>query len=548
VTFAPTATGTRTGALTIADSAAGSPQTVPLTGTGANSVLNAAPAILNYGAQPVGTTSTSQPVTLSNPGGSSISVTGIQASGDFAQTNNCGASVAANSSCTVNVTFTPTASGTRNGSLTITDSASNSPQTVTLGGTGTAPVITVSSNTLTFSAQVLGSSSTSQPITVSNTGTASASITGIVASGDFSQTNNCGASLAASTSCTVNVVFTPTGTGTRTGTLTVADNAAGSPQTVSLTGTGANTVLNANPVTLSFAAQALGSTSVSQPVTVSNPGPTAISISGIQASGDFAQTNNCGTSVAATSSCTVNVSFTPTASGSRNGALTITDSASNSPQVVSLSGTGVTLTLNVSASSLSFPITVVGTASSSKSVTLSNSGSLPIILSNVQTTADFTQTNNCGASLNPGSSCVVTVAFQPTTFGTRPGSLMITDNATGSPQSVSLAGTGTIAQISSGWFLTFGSTTVGTSTNQIFAITNVGTVQLTVSSFSFAGPNPADYSQSNTCTTAPINPGGSCAVTVTFTPTATGSRLGILWITENGGASPLGLRLSGTGN
>jgi len=503
---------------------------------------------LNYSAQPVGTTSTSQPVTLSNPGGSSIAVTGIQASGDFAQTNNCGASVAANSSCTVNVTFTPTASGTRNGSLTITDSASNSPQTVTLGGSGTAPVIVVSSSTLTFPAQVLGSSSTSQPVTVSNTGTASAGITSIVASGDFSQTNNCGASLATSASCTVNVVFTPTGTGTRTGTLSITDNAAGSPQTVSLTGTGANTVLNVTPTTLGFAAQALGSTSVSQPVTVSNPGPTAISISGIQASGDFAQTNNCGSSVAASSSCTVNVSFTPTATGSRNGALTITDSASNSPQAVSFSGTGVTLTLNVSASSLSFPITVVGTASSSKPVTLSNSGSLPITLSNIQTTPDYTQTNNCGASINPGSSCVVNVAFQPTTFGSRSGSLMITDNATGSPQSVSLAGTGTIAQISSGWFVTFGSTAVGTSANQTFTITNVGTVSLTVSSLSFAGPNPADYSQSNTCTSAPINPGGSCAVTVTFTPTATGSRLGILWITENGGASPLGLRLSGTGN
>jgi len=223
--------------LSIVDNAAGSPQAVSLTGTGANSVLNPSSLTLTYAAQLVGSTSNSQPLTLTNPGSTAISVTTIQASGDFAQTNTCGPSVAVNSSCIVNVTFTPTASGTRNGTLTVTDTASNSAQTVSLTGTGTALVITLSSNALTFSAQGLGSTSAAQPVTVSNTGNAAASLSGITASGDFAQTNNCGASLAARTSCTVNVTFTPTASGTRTATLTITDNASGSPQTVSLTGT-----------------------------------------------------------------------------------------------------------------------------------------------------------------------------------------------------------------------------------------------------------------------------------------------------------------------
>jgi hypothetical protein len=547
VTFTPAATGTRTGSLSIADNAAGTPQLVSLTGTGANVVLGAAPAALTFTAQQVATTSALQPVTLSNSGPTAISVTSIQANGDYAQTNNCASSVAANSNCTVNVTFTPTASGSRSGTLTITDSAANSPQTVSLTGTGTAPVIGLSSNALTFPAQVLGSGSASQPVTVSNTGTAAASISSISASGDFAQTNNCGASLAVSTSCTVNVTFTPTATGTRTGSLSIADNAANSPQLVSLTGTGANVVLSAAPSALTFTAQAQGSTSASQPVTLSNSGPTAISVSGIQANGDFGQTNNCGTSLAPSTTCTVNITFTPTASGTRSGMLTITDSAANSPQTVSLTGTGVIPTLNLSTTSLYFGTVVVGTTSPALGVTLSNNGPVPVTVSSIQTTGQSSQTNNCGAAIAPGSSCFVSVTFQPTTPGGFPGSLLINDNAANSPQSVSFVGTGTIANVSIGWSLSFGTTPVATSLQQTFTITDVGAVPLTVSSISVSGANPGDFSQTNNCAAA-IAPGSSCSVTVTFTPTATGLRRAVLLVNENGGGGTLGIRITGTGN
>ncbi len=147
------------GSLTIASNASATPATVSLTGTGVVVTLAASPGGLTYVAQQVGTASASQPVTLSNPGGASISVSGIQASGDFAQTNNCGASVAANSSCTVNVTFTPTASGSRTGTLTITDAASNSPQSVSLTGSGIAPTLSLSTTSLYFGTKVVGTSS-----------------------------------------------------------------------------------------------------------------------------------------------------------------------------------------------------------------------------------------------------------------------------------------------------------------------------------------------------------------------------------------------------
>jgi hypothetical protein len=169
----------------------------------------------------------------------------MTASGDFAQTNNCGSSLAMNTSCTINVTFTPTAAGTRTGTLSATDNASGSPQTVSLSGTGQSvgtPGASLSPASRTFAAQNVGTTSSPQAVTLTNNGTATLSIASMTASGDFAQTNNCGSSLAMNTSCTINVTFTPTAAGTRTGTLSATDNASGSPQTVSLTGTG-------NPVT-----------------------------------------------------------------------------------------------------------------------------------------------------------------------------------------------------------------------------------------------------------------------------------------------------------
>src|SRR5574340_386927 len=148
VTFKPTVGGTRTGTLTVNDNAAPSPQTAGLTGTGNASGVNLLPTSLTFSSQVVGTSSPSQGLTLSNSLSttvtiSSIVITGANA-GDFSQTNNCGTSVAAGANCTISVTFKPTATGTRNASLTVTESSPNAFQTVILTGTGISPVVTLS--------------------------------------------------------------------------------------------------------------------------------------------------------------------------------------------------------------------------------------------------------------------------------------------------------------------------------------------------------------------------------------------------------------------
>ena len=256
VAFNPIAPGPDIGALTITDSAAGSPQIVLLTGAGvAAPVASLSTTTLTFPTTTVAATSPAQTITITNTGGAGLTISNVTATGNFAQTNNCPTSLAGGSSCSVSVTFTPTAPGNLYGTVVITDNAANSPQTVTLSGVGAAaPVVSLSATSLTFTSQALGSTSAPQTITMTNTGTAALTISSITVTGDFAELNTCGSGLAPAASCAINVTFTPTATGSRTGLLTITDNAAGSPQVVNLGGGGAGFLLSGTPTTSSVIA------------------------------------------------------------------------------------------------------------------------------------------------------------------------------------------------------------------------------------------------------------------------------------------------------
>ena len=200
-------------------------------------VLN--PTSINFGNQTVGGGNEGVLVNLTNTGNatltiSSIAITGADSS-DFSQHNLCGSSLAPGGNCTITVTFSPTTTGVRTASLNVTDNAPGSPQTVSLTGTGIAPVVQLSPASLTFATQLVGTSSSSQTVTLTNTGTATLNVSTISFTGqdpaDFLQTNTCGTILAVGASCSISVVFHPLTRGLRTAALSVSDNAAGSPQT-----------------------------------------------------------------------------------------------------------------------------------------------------------------------------------------------------------------------------------------------------------------------------------------------------------------------------
>jgi phospholipase C len=344
VSFVPASAGKATGVLQLIDSDFGSPQSIALSGTGVASTVTASPNVLQYGEVVVGSTGTAQAVTLTNNGSTALAISGITTNGDFAQTNNCGASVATLSSCKITVTFSPTAAGLRTGSMTIADSSSGGPQTVSLSGTST--MISVSPRTFSFGTHSVGSPTISKVVTIKNMGTTAVSMgplsIGGTDNGDFQASSTCGTTLAGAATCTASVQFTPTNSGSRSATLLVTDSDPGSPQPASLVGNG--TFVSWSPHSIAFPATAIGQSSTTMPVTVTNNGGVAVSMNPITFSGgnaaDFSQTNNCGSSLAASGSCTINVEFTPSIASTESAAMAINDSDPGGPQTVTLSGTG----------------------------------------------------------------------------------------------------------------------------------------------------------------------------------------------------------------
>jgi probable HAF family extracellular repeat protein len=304
------------------------------------------PASLTFATQSVGTTSAAETVALKNTGTTSLTISSIAITGtdhaDFTQTHTCGSSLAAGASCSISVTFSPRAPGTRTAILSVTDNAAGSPQKVSLAGIGTTARLSPSS--LNFGAVGIGATSPAQIVTLTNVGTSTLTVTGIAITGtdaaDFAQTHTCASSLAAYASCIIRVTFKPTALSTRAAMLSVTDNAAGSPQKVSLTGIG--TTARLSPTSLYFASVPVGTTSPAQIVTLTNVGTTTLTVTGIAITGtnaaDFTQTHKCASSLAAGASCSISVTFKPTATGLRNAALSVSDNAGGSPQTVSLCG------------------------------------------------------------------------------------------------------------------------------------------------------------------------------------------------------------------
>jgi hypothetical protein len=289
-----------------------------------------------------------------------------------------------------------------------------------------------------------------------------------------------------------------------------------------------------SPTSLSFLDQIVGTNSASQTATFTNNESTALGITGIAFSGtnssDFAETDNCVGTVPAGASCSINVSFTPAATGSRVGSLNIAISIPGSPLTVPLSGTGVAVTRisSLSTSSVAFTSQVIGETSPAQGLTLSNTGNSALIISGIVSTnaSEFAETDNCGGSVAAGVSCTINMTFSPVATGTRNGSLSITDNATSpaSPQTIALSGTGqdfSLAPISSG------STTVSVGQTAVLAVavTPAGGFNQTVALACNGAP------ELSTCAVSPnsvaLNGSTSATVTVIVTtmaalPTLTG--------------------------
>jgi hypothetical protein len=542
-----------------------------LTASEGSTTVTASPASLTFGSQAVGTTSSAQTVVLTNTGANPLLITSITTSGDFAETDSetakcLGQTVMSGASCSMEVTFAPTQTGSRTGVVTIGGNLTGGDVTVALSGTGTPPgVVTISPTTLDFGAWPVNSTSSNLQVTVENTGTVAVPITGVTVTAPFVlASSTCTGSLAPpSTSptappaaCQMEVAFAPTQAGAATGTLTFTDSS--NTLTVALSGSGQSLPTdNLSPSSLTFSGTVDGQLSAAQVITLTNNGDLPLEgISIPPLSGVFQTTNKCTTQLPAHSSCDIGVVFAPVQPGNQTGTLTITDALRT--QTVALSGIGLLPpAFGVSPSSLTFAAQTVGQASTAQTLTVSNTGGAP--MANIgfaitgQSASEFScgssicNATNCGATLANGASCTVQVIFTPSTAGGETAALVISSSSPGvAAASVPLTGAG---QSSTGLSvqpaqLSFSVVAPGqSSAAQTVTVTNSG--KAAANSLSLLATAPFAL-VNNTCS-ASLGAGASCTVGVVFSPAVNGSFTGTLTVASSLQSAPTTVPLSGTG-
>jgi hypothetical protein len=456
VTFTPSAAGTRTATVSVADNASGSPHTASLSGVGASAQVSVSPSSLSFGNQQQFTNSATQNVTITNTGSvytvfASWSITSGSTNFSIAA-NTCPGGqpgLAPGNNCVIGVRFNPQSVGALTGTLTVTDDSTTSPHAVSLTGTGTSPpnpVASISPMTVSFGSLKLGTTSAGSTVTLTNTGNATLNITSIAVtgtnSGDFSQTNNCASTLTAGNSCQVTVRFSPTVAGSRAASLSFTDNASGSPQTVTLSGTGVAPTVTVSPSSINFGSVNLNTSSSPSTVTITNTSTVIVNVTSITISGDYSQTNNCGSSIGVGANCTANVTFTPTLTGTRTGTLTINDDATGNPHTVSLTGSGVQPVVSLSATNISFGSFCPGDGTD-KVVTITNTGTGALSLTGYTFdvgTHFLISSKTCTSTLAAGNSCTVTIGGTASLpYGSVANDTMrVFDNAANSPQAVTM--------------------------------------------------------------------------------------------------------------
>lgn len=539
---------------------------------------------LSFASQNVGTTSPAQTVTVSNAASATAALTftsiATTAGSDFSVSGgSCSTSapVAAGGSCTVNLVFKPTAAGTRNGTLTLMHNGTGGKSDVSLSGNGMAatPAVSLSPTTLSFSS-VVGTPTAPMRVVLSNTGSGSLTLSALSLGGtqasDFAlaSTSTCAAngSVAGGSSCNIDIVFTPGATGARAATLTVAHNAAGSPATVTLAGTGTASPqagIAVDATTLDLGNQVVEVQSAPKTLTVTNSGAAPLSFSSLSLSGtdagSFVLGGSCavGTPVAAKGSCTVTVAMLPLTLGTKVATLTLASNAPTGPVAVALRGVAIKTPapeVGLSQAALDFGTVTLGVKSNPRTVTLTNIGTAALgITSIVSSSSEFGVTHNCPASLPVAASCGISVTFTPASANLAE-SVIITTNAASSPNSIVLTGLGTRATMPvlvwqpASPTLTFASTVVGVaSATQTLTLVNQGPGAALINALGVAGADASAFAigASSTCKVGlSLDVNASCTVVVSFVPGSTGPKTASLQVASN--ATPPGdVPLSGSG-
>jgi hypothetical protein len=592
--FAPAATGTRSGQLTVQTS--GGNASAVLAGTGSEDPgISFTPGELRFDNVPT-TVATQQTIKLTNT--SAISETiGTPTSSDshFTVSSDC-SSIAAGASCALTVTYQATAA-LSTGVLTIpvttapTGAASTATYALALTGQYTSEsagiqIIPGEHTTVNFGSAATGSVAASRILHVNNLSGKALTLS-VAAPRNFSVTSGDCSGLAAGGSCDLTVQFVPQISGSITGTVflsgspadgTAVQNGLGYLEgygegsgNLSITG-------NISPLGVLEFGQVTSGQNAAQTLTVTNPSTAAagtnITVRRIRSEAPFLATTTCGQPLAPGQSCAITVTYAPVyqvtgstemlTGRSDTSSITIESEAGNAPQFIALSGQaapvssstassgGILQTYSISQGTLTFTNTAVGGSSPAQTIELANTGTATVHIQKLITSTGFVASGNC-ATLLVGATCSIAVNYQPQSTGAFTGTLEIQSDAVAALEFVTLVGTGSAASVSlAPQSIDFGVVLVGASSSQFATLTNTGAVPVTMNNVVITGGNFSLATSSSLSTPCPaaggaLAAGASCTVAVVFTPSSAGTVRGTLSVATSATPLPLLVALSGVG-
>jgi Abnormal spindle-like microcephaly-assoc'd, ASPM-SPD-2-Hydin len=551
IAFAPQATGSATGSFTVASDASNSPLTVALTGTGTQPGLASTPASVSFGNVVVGATG-SVSVNLSNTGSASVTIsqTSVTGTGFTMVGSPNGQTIQPGQSISFTIKFSPISAGNATGTISVASNAPNSPMTIPLTGAGTQSGLASTPASVSFGKVVVGASG-SASVNLSNTGSANVTINQASVTGTgFSMVGSpAGQTIQPGQSFSFTAQFSPTSVGNATGSISVASNAPNSPMTIALTGSGTVPGLGVSPAAVNFKGVVVGNSGTAT-LNLSNTGSAAVTISQASVTGTGFTISGlaAGLTIQPGQNSSFTAQFQPTSKGSASGSISISSNSPNSPMTIALTGTGTQPEIGAIPSSAPFGNVTVGNTNS-QTITLTNGGTANLIISQGTVSGNGFKITGLSTPLTitAGSNATFNAVFTPIGTGKVTGSISLANDASSSPYTIALSGTGVAGSqllsfnVSS---LSFGNVNVGSNSSLPATLTNTGNSNVTISSANTTG---AGFTVSGVSSGESLSPNQSIPVSVQFAPSAAGTVNGNLTIVSNATDSPTSIGLTGTG-
>ena len=531
----------------------------------ASPAASLSPASLSFAATTVGQTSAPLTVTLSNTGNAALQISTIGVSGsEFSRSGGSCApagTVAIGASCSLQVSFSPSAAGTRSASLTVTHNGTGATSVLALSGSATAAAqatLATSATSVNFGALLVGTASAARTVTISNSGQAPLTFTSIKTSGAQSGFITLGGSCATATpvaagaSCTLSLTALAGSAGNFSASVDLVSNGGNASIGLSGSGAAASPALAATPAALAFGQQTVGAAAANQNLTIANTGNVALNVSAIGISGaglSVGAGDTCRPSIAVGASCTIPVLFAPAAEGAVSGTLTVSSNAA--PLNVAVSGTGTKLAVAAPTLSDSAPFafadTALGKQSAAHTTTVSNPSAVAFKISSLTVgganAADFTLGGSCAAnaSIAPAASCTIDSVFAPGAAGSRAGQLMLMTDG-GVQLTLNLSGNGVAVVAPPALSVAAQAVDFGTAATKRITLSNNGTAALTLSSATFSGPF-ARAADTSGCAVLPVTlqPGASCDLVVAYTAGSGAASGSVIIATESGASTTVSL-------